>query len=215
MIKHDYDVYGFQYSNLYYLWLLLILIPFLWLDDFIKVAMLCHYQYVKFTAGNLRNLPHFDLFILWSHFTIIQESQAWCIGAHYPIEDYQSKLLMLNNFTRSLCRCPGNKWLSVFKHIQLHFMDRKCFTHWGWVTHICISKLTITGTHQVTSHYLNQWNARILLSGSIGTNFSEILFNSNIFIQENVSKNVVCKMVAILSQPQCVKFWSVMFAVSI
>ena len=29
-------------------------------------------------------------------------------------------------------------------------------------------------------------------------------WNSNIFIQENALENVVCQMVAILSQPQCV-----------
>ena len=40
----------------------------------------------------------------------------------------------------------------------------------------------------------------------MGTNVSEILIkNSYIFIQENAFENVVWKMAAILSQPQCVK----------
>ena len=29
-------------------------------------------------------------------------------------------------------------------------------THWDWVMHICISKLTTIGANQATSHYLNQ-----------------------------------------------------------
>ena len=29
-------------------------------------------------------------------------------------------------------------------------------THWGRVTQICVSKLTIIGAIQATSHYLNQ-----------------------------------------------------------
>ena len=46
------------------------------------------------------------------------------------------------------------KWSSMHQRIVL--------THWGRVTHICISKLTIIGTVHIwtaPSHYLNQcWN---------------------------------------------------------
>ena len=46
----------------------------------------------------------------------------------------------------------------------------------------------------------------LLSIGPLETNFSEI-FNQNtkLFIQENVFENVVRKMAAILSRPQCVK----------
>ena len=52
-------------------------------------------------------------------------------------------------------------------------------THWGWVTHICVSRLTITGSDNVLSPGWYQaiiWtNAGILLIGPLGTNFSKNL----------------------------------------
>ena len=51
--------------------------------------------------------------------------------------------------------------------------------HWDWVTHLCIIKLTIIGSDNGLSPSRRQaiiWtNAGILLSGPLGTNFSEIL----------------------------------------
>ena len=52
-------------------------------------------------------------------------------------------------------------------------------THWDRVTHICVSKLTNIGSDNGLSPGRRQaiiWtNARILLIGSLGTNFSEVL----------------------------------------
>ena len=48
-------------------------------------------------------------------------------------------------------------------------------THWGRVTHICVSKLT----WPAPSHYLNQW--WIIVNWTLGTNFSEILIEILIF----------------------------------
>ena len=52
-------------------------------------------------------------------------------------------------------------------------------THWGRVTHICVSRLTITGSDNGLSPGRCQaiiWtNARLLLIGPLGTNFSENL----------------------------------------
>ena len=52
-------------------------------------------------------------------------------------------------------------------------------THWGRVTHICVSKLTIIGSDSGLSPGRRQaiiWtNAGILLIGPLGTNFGEIL----------------------------------------
>ena len=52
-------------------------------------------------------------------------------------------------------------------------------THWGRVTHICVSKLTIIGSDDCLSPYRGQaiiWtNAGLLLIGPLGTNISEIL----------------------------------------
>ena len=52
-------------------------------------------------------------------------------------------------------------------------------THWGRVTHICVSKPTIIGSDNGLSPDRCQaiiWtNAGLLLIGPLGTNFSEIL----------------------------------------
>ena len=52
-------------------------------------------------------------------------------------------------------------------------------THWGKVTHICVSKLTIISSDDGLSPGRRQaiiWtNAGVLLVGRFGTNFSEIL----------------------------------------
>ena len=87
-----------------------------------------------------------------------------------------------------------------YRTAQMHIL-----THWGRVMHICVSKLTIIGSDNGLSPGRRQaviWiNAGILLIGPLGTN---LYWNSNIFIQENAFESVICKMVAILSQPQCV-----------
>ena len=67
------------------------------------------------------------------------------------------------------------------------------------MTYICISKLTTIGSHNGLSlerRQANIWtNAGILLIGTLGTNFSEILIR--IFIQENAFENGVCEMASI------------------
>ena len=54
-----------------------------------------------------------------------------------------------------------------------------CSTHWGGVTHICVSKLTIIGSDNSLSPGWGQaiiWtSAGVLLIGPLETNFSEIL----------------------------------------
>ena len=58
-------------------------------------------------------------------------------------------------------------------------------THWGRVTQICVSKQTIIGSDNGLSPGRRQaiiWtNAGILLIGTFGTNFSEILIDIRIF----------------------------------
>ena len=58
-------------------------------------------------------------------------------------------------------------------------------THWGRVTHICVGKLTIIGSDNGLSPERRQaiiWtNAGILLIGPLGTNFSEILIETQTF----------------------------------
>ena len=58
-------------------------------------------------------------------------------------------------------------------------------THWGRVTHICVSKLTIIDSDNGLLSHRRQaiiWtNARILLIGPLRTNFSEILIEFRTF----------------------------------
>ena len=64
-------------------------------------------------------------------------------------------------------------------------LTRTLLTHWGRVTHICVSKQTIIGSDNGLSPGRRQaiirTNAGILLIGPLGTNFSEILVEIRIF----------------------------------
>ena len=75
-------------------------------------------------------------------------------------------------------------WIYGIQYNDLHNQDeiqvvRWILTHWGRVTHICISRLTITGSDNGLSPGRRQaiiWtNAGILLIGPLGTNFNENL----------------------------------------
>ena len=77
--------------------------------------------------------------------------------------------------------------------IQIFLQSQVKLIDWGWVMHISVSKLTFIG-----SDYLIQcWN---IVNSNPRNKFQ---WNSHIFIQENAFENV-CKMAAILPQPQCV-----------
>ena len=79
-------------------------------------------------------------------------------------------------------------------------------THWGWVMHICVSKLTIICSENGLSPGRRQaiiWtNAGVLLNGTLGTKFDEIFIEIHTFsIKKMHLKNVVWKMVAICLGP--------------
>ena len=61
----------------------------------------------------------------------------------------------------------------------------KSLTDWGRVTHICVSKLTISGSDDSLLPGRRQaimWtNAGILLIGSLGIQFSEIVIEINTY----------------------------------
>ena len=58
----------------------------------------------------------------------------------------------------------------------------RVLSHWGWVSHICVDKLTIIGSDNGLSPDRRQaiiWtNVGMLLIGPMGTNFSEILIKT-------------------------------------
>ena len=87
---------------------------------------------------------------------------------------------------------------------------RRLLTHWGLVTHICVSNPTIIGPDNGLSPIRRQaiigTNAGILLIRPLGTNFSEMWIEIHIFsFRKMHSKMVVWEMAAILSRPLCVK----------
>ena len=77
-----------------------------------------------------------------------------------------------------LMPCINNLYLFIAV-TQSHWLFFVCITHWGRVTHICISKLTIIASDNGLSPGRRQaiiWTSvGILLIGPLGTNFSEIL----------------------------------------
>ena len=76
-------------------------------------------------------------------------------------------------------------------------------THWGRVTHICVSELTIIGSDNGLSPSRRQaiiWtNAGILLIRPWGTNFSEILIEIGVFS----FKKMHLKMLSAKCRPFC------------
>ena len=83
---------------------------------------------------------------------------------------------------------PGNEiWMKIwFSFMKMSLLNvSHCvpalfspLTHWGWVTHICVSRITVIGSDNGLSpgrRIAIIWtNAGILLIGPLGTNFSEI-----------------------------------------
>ena len=82
-------------------------------------------------------------------------------------------------------------WLNNVKHylVMWLFWSWSCgssvLTHWGRVTHICVSTLTIIGSDNGLApgrcQTIIRTNAGILLIRPLGTNFSEILIEILIF----------------------------------
>ena len=88
---------------------------------------------------------------------------------------------------------PVVRWIVVEKGL----------THWGWVRHICIGRLTIIGSDNDLSPGWRQaiiWtNAWILLIEPLGKNFSEILIGIQIFSL----KKMHLKMLSAKWRPFC------------
>ena len=83
-----------------------------------------------------------------------------------------------------ICECqskilPTLMILVYLRKFQISPVSLHYLTHWGRMTHICVSKLTIIGSDNGLSPDRRQaiiWtNAGILLNWPLGTNFSEML----------------------------------------
>ena len=75
------------------------------------------------------------------------------------------------------------------RDMSLFYWDR-ILNHWGRMTHICVSKLTIIGSDNGLAPGRRQtiiWtNAGILLIGPLGTNSSEILIGIRTFLFKKI-----------------------------
>ena len=85
-----------------------------------------------------------------------------------------------------------------------HCGVNRVLIHWGWVTHICVGKLTTIGSDNGLPPGRCQaiiWtNAGILFTGPLGTNPSEILIKIQIFSL----KKIHLKMSSVKFCPSCI-----------
>ena len=94
-------------------------------------------------------------------------------------------------------------WTNVDQNLYHNvLLGNRELTHWEWVTHKCVSKqalVQIMACHLVRAKPLSN-QCGILVTGSLGTNCSEILIDIHAFPFPKIH----LKMLAILFRPQCV-----------
>ena len=104
--------------------------------------------------------------------------------------------------------------VAAIESLRFALLYQVWLTHWGQVTHKCISKLTINGSDNGLSPGWCQaiiWtSAGILSIGPLWTNFSEILIGIQTFSFKKMHLKMLSgKWRPFFSQPQCVKHGSV------
>ena len=123
-------------------------------------------QTTLWNAFSWMKMLEFPIKFHWSFFirvqlTISQHWFRWWLGADQATSHYL------------------NQWWLDYRRIYAS-LGLNELTHWGQVTHICVSKLTTIGADNGLSpgrHQATIWtNAGILLIGALGTSVSEILF---------------------------------------
>ena len=123
-----------------------------------------------------------EILTLWWH----SLWELWSSHHGILVHLSMSMLIRVTNFTI---------WVGfvciVILHVDKFMCDKqstftiRMLTRWGRVTHICVRKLTIIGSDNGLPPGRRQaiiWtNARILLIGPLGTNFSELLIEIHTF----------------------------------
>ena len=110
-----------------------------------------------------------------------------CLLGVYSITlGIKASLIQCGSKTFALHRTYIMKWWDRFWYARVRTNTmRYNLTHWGRVTHICVSTLTTIASNNGLSPGRRQtiiWtNAGMLSIGSLGTNFSEILIEIQIF----------------------------------
>ena len=198
-------------------------------DDAIKWKHFpCYWPFVRGIHGWPVNAPHKGQ---WRRALMFSLIGAWINGwvnnretgdpRHYRAYYDVTVTGQCNTYVlKSMCECGIGSSLKYYcingRYPLLDtFIALSNLTHWGRVTHICVSNWFIIGSDNglspgpvwpAPSHYLNQcWNVVDWTPGNkLQWNFSldiYILFTSFIHTFENVAR----KMAAILSRPHCVE----------
>ena len=114
--------------------------------------------------------------------------------------------------TQSYCHTHQTRIMELISRYGLYKWHKKVFplhdlTHWGRVTHICVSQLTIIASDNGLStgrcQAIIRNNAGLWSIETLATNFNKI---GSKIQPWNELEIVVCKMAANLSQPQYVKW---------
>ena len=104
--------------------------------------------------------------------------KPWCLCKKGEL-DIQLKVCFVDSFSNWICSKRG-----IRKRLFIHSIWIS-LTHWDWVTHMCVSELTIIGSDNGLSPGRSQaiiWtNDPILLIGPLGTNYREILIKIHEF----------------------------------
>ena len=158
----------------------------------------------------------------WDFFVFCHGRRALCHNKHEPclgdnvtigVHYLEYLLRLASTLSQELCSFLSMQNGSEFCFLLLFPDPVDCSltllssTHWGRMTHICVSKPTTIGSDNGLSpgrrHYLNQyWNIVNLTTGNKPKwNLKQ---NSYIFTEENAFENVVWKMASMLFRPQCV-----------
>ena len=114
------------------------------------------------------------------HQVNISLNQHWLI----VIWTLRNKLKWNSNWNSNISIPESAFENAVFKMVA-NISGFNVLTHWSWVTHICVSKLTIIGSDNGLSPVQCQaiiWtNDEISLIGTLGTNFSEFFIEMRTF----------------------------------
>ena len=126
------------------------------------------------------------LFQCWS---VLVQVMTWCLAApSLYLNQYWFDITLLRMISKQMYQILVVTEIGlIIPHLKLlpYLPGVNVLTHWGRVTHTCVSKPTIIGSGNGLSPDRRQaiiWtNAGISLIGLYGTNFNEILIKMHTF----------------------------------
>ena len=140
------------------------------------------------------DIVHYTCIILFENQTTIFLVKTWLYVKYIACKHDCNCRWMIRSSLIYLARRDIWRLAVVYNiYFHLHARTGNSLTYWGRVTHND-NRQSIVWT-----------NAGILLIGPLGSLQWNLNRNSSIFFNENVFENVVWKIAAILSLPQCVK----------